>query len=333
MSANTPRQIVGGHWRYRRRSSSSARASVAMSGAPERPRATRAEGAEEPASKVIRAAFEAAFGPEMRGVERVWDSFERLRRGEEFRKDWPELGEQRANSYVEGLRAEPFPDLNAEDGGYAWLLALEAKAARVRDEFGRVALGSDGKSTEKKRKMKKKSRLEKEGNSVWVPAVRDEAIAYGPDWRTLVLQDRGNWDETNTRLFPETRKIISSIDAPSVEVFFAKQSPHTGIALHTDNTNFIQTAHLGLEVPPNGQSYIKAGTQTRYWENGRTLACDTSFMHGTYNDSDMDRYILIVRFWCVGTDVSALVCVCLRYTDTGACTRHSISCVDHAHLA
>jgi len=41
------------------------------------------------------------------------------------------------------------------------------------------------------------------GNSIWVAAARDDAEGYGPDWRTLVLQDRCIWagcppDNTHT---------------------------------------------------------------------------------------------------------------------------------------
>ena len=36
----------------------------------------------------------------------------------------------------------------------------------------------------------KNPNLERQGNSVWVAAARDDAEGYGPDWRTLVLQDR-----------------------------------------------------------------------------------------------------------------------------------------------
>ena len=85
-------------------------ARVSAVAAPAPPPAARRRGEEGgEASRLIRSSFEASFGPEMRGVERAWDSFERLRRGEEFCKEWPGLGEQRAGSYVEGLSAAPFP--------------------------------------------------------------------------------------------------------------------------------------------------------------------------------------------------------------------------------
>jgi|TARA_B110000977_G_scaffold196899_1_gene278237 hypothetical protein len=57
------------------------------------------------------------------------------------------------------------------------------------------------------------------------------------------------------------------------------------------------TAHLGLDVPSQ-KSWMKVGTETKYWENGVGMCADTSFVHSTSNESlTQDRYVLIVRFW------------------------------------
>lgn len=81
-----------------------------------------------------------------------------------------------------------------------------------------------------------------------------------------------------------------------MEVFFARQDGKTGIASHTDNANFIQTTHLGVDVP-EGECWIKVGEHTREWMNGKIIICDTSFMHETENMSENDRYVLIMRHW------------------------------------
>jgi hypothetical protein len=81
-----------------------------------------------------------------------------------------------------------------------------------------------------------------------------------------------------------------------VEVFFARQAPNTGIASHTDGANFIQTSHVGLDVP-EGQCWMKVGEHTRHWKNGEAFVCDTSFMHETWNGGDTDRFVLIMRHW------------------------------------
>ena len=86
---------------------------------------------------------------------------------------------------------------------------------------------------------------------------------------------------------------IAAANAPSVEVFFAKQAPKTGIKPHTDFTNFIMTSHLGLDCPPPPLSWMKVGEETKHWEDGVGMAADTSFIHSTYNDSeDRDRRVL-----------------------------------------
>lgn len=54
---------------------------------------------------------------------RVLASYRRLLSGDEFRRDWPGQGLQVANSYMEGLSATPFPDMDAP--GYSWLRAVE----------------------------------------------------------------------------------------------------------------------------------------------------------------------------------------------------------------
>lgn len=218
---------------------------------------------------------------------RVLDSWRRLRSGDEFRHHWPGLGLQQCASYLEGLPVppQPFPDLRGP--GYEWLLEVEAAAGNIMEEFERI--------------MSNPEALEAAGNSVWVPAAREDALSYGPDWRTLVLQDRGDWDKFNAKIFSRTRKILESIKAPTLEVFFAKQNAGTGIASHTDDVNFVQTSHLGLRVPDR-DCWVKCGDgPPRKWEVGKCITMDTSYMHETWNGTDQDRYVLIMRHWHPGT--------------------------------
>lgn len=188
---------------------------------------------------------------------------------------------QRATSYVSGLPAQPFIDDFTD--AYAWASRLQDEWETIRDELAAAVATPD---------------LEKRGNNVWVPPVVEAAQAYGPDWRTLVLQDR-EWDQTNTEIFPKTTALLreGSTEIPCVEAFFAKQAPGTGIKLHTDDCNFIMTMHLGLDVP-DGKSWIEVGGERRYWENGKALVFNTSFYHQTMNESqDADRTVLLIRFW------------------------------------
>ncbi|GBF90136.1 hypothetical protein Rsub_03269 [Raphidocelis subcapitata] len=237
----------------------------------------------------IEASFLSLFAPDgPAAAPRVLQSWRRMCAGDAFERHWPGLGLQRCASYLPGLPEPPppFPD-PASDPGYSWLLEVEAAADQIIEEFEAA--------------MANPAALEAAGNSVWVPAAREDALAYGPDWRTLVLMDRGDWDKFNSKLFPKTKKIITDLKAPAVEVFFARQTAGTGIASHTDDVNFIQTTHLGLRVP-EGDCWMKCGdAEPRPWARGRVVIMDTSFMHETHNGTDSDRYVLIMRHWHPGT--------------------------------
>ena len=83
---------------------------------------------------------------------------------------------------------------------------------------------------------------------VWLPPRDASGSSYGPEWKTLGLQDRGVWDEEKLRYFPKTVSLLKEVEAPSCEVFFAKQGPNSGILPHTDKNNFIITCHIPLSV-------------------------------------------------------------------------------------
>ena len=194
------------------------------------------------------------------------------------------LGVQEASSYIAGLTARPYWDVHG--GSFPWMVTLEKNYETIRDEL-RAGLANPD--------------VERLGNSVWVPAVRDDADGYGPDWRTLVLQDRGEWEPTNCGFFPKTVALVKAAGTPSVEVFFAKQAPRTGIKPHTDFTNFIMTSHLGLDVPdPPLQSWMKVGEEMASagrtaWGSPRTPA--SCIQHLATTATTADRYVLIVRHW------------------------------------
>lgn len=57
---------------------------------------------------------------------------------------------------------------------FPWLQKLEENAAVVQQEL--------------KEALQMGEMLEKTGNNVWIGALTSEGAAYGPDWKTLVLQ-------------------------------------------------------------------------------------------------------------------------------------------------
>lgn len=215
-----------------------------------------------------------------KSVQRVIDSLTFASTGQEYTRFHPGKGLQKATSYIEGLTAVPFHDVDSAH--FAWMRQLERDYLVIRDELTHALSNPQ---------------LSNIGNRIWAAAAREEAVAYGPDWKTLVLQDRCVWDETNCALFPKTVELLKGCNTPSVEAFFARQAPGTGIKPHSDDTNFILTSHLGLDVP-EGECWMKVGEYKQEWLNGRGMIADTSFIHSTSNESSSKtRYVLILRFW------------------------------------
>jgi hypothetical protein len=180
-------------------------------------------------------------------VERVLSAWGAMADGHVHEEELPgfeaePMLRQQSNSYVDGLPVSLFYEEPTRD--FPWAHALEQHAHVVRDEFLSV-MQSDV--------------IEREGND-WtgLADIRDEStVAYGPEWRTLGLLDRGVWDPVNCRLFPKTAALLKESKTPCVEAFFAKMPAGTSIGAHSDGCNFHLTSHLGVDVP-EGECWLQA---------------------------------------------------------------------------
>lgn len=189
---------------------------------------------------------------------------------------------QHAPSFVPGLKASAWWDSAGDD--LAWAKSLTKSFEQIREEFVSVMSAPDKLS---------------EGNNVWAGALSTDAESYGEGWKTLVLLNRGQWDENNAKLFPSTSRAIHRSGAPVAEAFFASMKPQTSIKPHSDFTNFVLTSHLPLVIPENGDNKcrLSVGDETREWLEGKIILFDTSIYHDAINDSEEMRYILMLRVW------------------------------------
>lgn len=209
-----------------------------------------------------------------------WDRFEKGEKLDRYLDDNKEIYQQ-ADCFVDGLTSVCFHDTSKWD----WAIGLEKHYQEIVGEL---------KAYNQVHNIVETSL---EDNALWLSARNsDAAKTYGPQWKTLALQDRGVWDDENVLHFPKTVELIKTLNVPSCEAFFAKQAPKSGIAPHSDKNNFIITSHLGLDVP-EGECWINVGNERHYWKNGKTAAFDTSIIHSTQNLSDKPRYVLMIRFW------------------------------------
>jgi hypothetical protein len=125
------------------------------------------------------------------------------------------------------------------------------------------------------------------------------AQTMGTGWSAVRLQRFGAWLFDNAMHFPITVGVLKSLNIPLAVrgVMFAKQNSHTGVLPHSDGRNFILTAHVGLKVPSTGTCWIRNANIKHVMRQGQVIIFDTSFVHETMNDSDEDRYVLIIDFW------------------------------------
>jgi aspartate beta-hydroxylase len=183
---------------------------------------------------------------------------------------------------VPGLKALAWWNNPTKD--YAWAKSLSKSYKDIKKEFLSVMSSPD--------------KLQ-EGNNIWAGALTTDAESYGEGWKTLVLLNRGQWDESNAKLFPVTSRAIYESGVPAAEAFFASMKPHSDIKPHSDFTNFVLTSHLPLVIPENGNNKcrLSVGDETRQWMEGELMMFDTSIYHDAINESNEMRYILMLRVW------------------------------------
>jgi len=204
---------------------------------------------------------------------------------------------QDAMCYVDGLEASTFHDLS----NYPWISELEKNYKKIYNEL--VSYECRQRNIPEGNVVDIDSVMHNgagpQGDGDWVGPRDAEGSDYGPEWRTLGLQDRSVWSEDIAPQFPFTTSLLAELKVPSCEIFFAKQGPQSGIKPHSDRNNFIITCHLGLDVP-EGQCSILVGDETYYWRNGKAVVFDTSVIHSTFNSGSRTRYVLLIRLWHQG---------------------------------
>lgn len=141
-------------------------------------------------------------------VVKCWDRFATGVGVERYLDPPSNLVLQTADCFVEGLSAMPFHDTET----FPWALNLQDHYKEVLEELNKSNI-----------KQKANQRLTFSAESDWLPPRDTAGSAYGPEWKTLGLQDRSVWDEDRVLEFPRTVELLKQFNVPSCEVFFAKQ--------------------------------------------------------------------------------------------------------------
>lgn len=110
-------------------------------------------------------------------------------------------------------------------------------------------------------------------------------------WKVFTFQFFGIRHPSNCRLCPETYKALKQIPG-LVSADFSYLPANTQIKPHVGFTKMVLRAHLGLIIPEH--CGIRVGDQVKSWEPGKVLSFDDSFEHEAWNNSDQDRFILML---------------------------------------
>lgn len=229
-------------------------------------------------------------------IVQCWDNFVGGKKMDRFVGGNEEI-KQTADCFVDGLKAICFHDVK----DFTWTAGLEENADVILKELTEYEYRRRHSADAKKLDEDYIQTISPtgdggDGDGEWLGPRDTTGNHYGPEWKTLGLQDRSVWSDELSGEFPETIRILESNNVPSCEVFFAKQGANSGLLPHSDKNNFIITCHLGLDVP-EGDCFIQVGNEKFYWKNGKTCIFDTSIFHSTRNDSPRVRYVLLIRFW------------------------------------
>ena len=121
-------------------------------------------------------------------------------------------------------------------------------------------------------------------------------------WRACWFYRRGRRLRETAALYPRTSALIDEHSRPGGplastlgDCFLSRLEPRGRIPPHNGLCNISLVCHLALGVPE--RCGIRVGTESRSWEEGSCLLFDDTFEHEAWNESDSDRYVLVLPLW------------------------------------
>lgn len=130
------------------------------------------------------------------------------------------------------------------------------------------------------------------GNKQWAeifPKYVDESSEN--KWKLFTFQFFGIKHPLNCKACPNTYNILKKIpDLITAEFSYLPANTH--ILPHKGFSKMVLRAHLGLIIPKHCS--LRVGDETREWEKAKMLIFDDSFEHEAWNNSNEDRYVLML---------------------------------------
>jgi len=124
-------------------------------------------------------------------------------------------------------------------------------------------------------------------------------IAQDRRWRTLFLKGYGYRMAGNARRAPVTARLIEKVPG-LVTANFSVMEAGGHIPRHFGMTKGMLTYHLALKAPREREKcrmHLEEGETLHvlHWEDGQSFLFDDMFNHEVWNETDEDRYILLIQ--------------------------------------
>jgi len=117
------------------------------------------------------------------------------------------------------------------------------------------------------------------------------------EWPILMLRVY-NKETNKIKHFPKTYNLIKKIPGCSLAMF-SVLPPGKRLAPHKGPSRSVYRYHLSLIVPdaPKQESngcFIKVDNKNHYWETGKNVMFDDTYMHSAENNTDKTRVVLFL---------------------------------------
>lgn len=129
----------------------------------------------------------------------------------------------------------------------------------------------------------------------------DESSLHNGGWWIYPFAGRGRQFIDHQERFPETWQAIQQVpgvQAAAISCLLpgGRIHPHVHDGLNYGSVSVTKTwvCHLGLVIP-EGSGLRVAGVDY-VWQPGKAVCFDSSQVHETWNDSGLNRYVLLLDF-------------------------------------
>ena len=131
----------------------------------------------------------------------------------------------------------------------------------------------------------------------------NENMLHKGEWNWFSYVLKGKRNSKFSEVFPETNRILNSlddllVDLPFAYSFFSELKPNSEISPHYGACNLRLRIHLGIDIPnDNDNCFINIEEKSVNWKNGETIVFDDTYIHNVINKTDKTRVILLVDIW------------------------------------